>query len=265
MNRRRLWTCRLMLELAFHRASWFVTLTFNDEHLPENLSVSKRDIQLFLKRLRVRDQEVRYYAVGEYGEEKHRPHYHLALFGLDDVVMRWDHKQKAYVFASDRLNAAWKFGHIHIGELNVASGSYLTGYLSKKWTRSDRLPPELQGRKPEFCIMSKNPGIGARMGPVLAKFWNSKEGCEELASRGDVTNTVRMSGKHWPLGRYLVRKVREASGYELSTPEAVGRVLQIRDALLVQAGELEHLREQGTFSEELTNRVLRSQSRRKIL
>lgn len=68
----------------------FVTLQYNDEHLPYH-GVSVRHVQLFKKRFK-RTVElmfgssaaklVKFFVVSEYGHENHRPHYHLVLFGL---------------------------------------------------------------------------------------------------------------------------------------------------------------------------------------
>ncbi len=52
INKRRVGTYWLMLELFCHDLSCFVTLTYDDEHISENHSLVKRDVQLFMKRLR---------------------------------------------------------------------------------------------------------------------------------------------------------------------------------------------------------------------
>ena len=61
----RQWANRCMLELGYHESSWFVTLTYDDAHLPRSFygnpdtgeavpcaTLYKRDFQLFMKRLR---------------------------------------------------------------------------------------------------------------------------------------------------------------------------------------------------------------------
>ena len=73
-----------MLEVMEHEASCFITLTYNDENLPNPPVVSKREAQLFIKRLRklLYPKLFRYYIVGEYGDKSNRPHYHALLFGV---------------------------------------------------------------------------------------------------------------------------------------------------------------------------------------
>ena len=63
----------------------FITLTYNDDYLPQSGSLIKKDFQNFIKRLRNQLLEVkgwkpplRYYAAGEYGEKSSRPHYHMS-------------------------------------------------------------------------------------------------------------------------------------------------------------------------------------------
>ena len=48
----RQWAVRCVHEASLHDRNCFLTLTFDDDHLPASGSVSVRDVQLFLKRLR---------------------------------------------------------------------------------------------------------------------------------------------------------------------------------------------------------------------
>ena len=63
------WAIRLMLELPMwnYEAS-FITLTYDDEHLPKDLSLKPKDLTDFWKRLR-KDygKPIKYFACGEYG------------------------------------------------------------------------------------------------------------------------------------------------------------------------------------------------------
>lgn len=87
LNRRRLWTHRLLLEQLKHGDSCFLTLTYDEKHLPEGGSLVPKHAQDFLKRLRSKTNlKLRYYLVGEYGEDTERPHYHVALFGYPNCA-----------------------------------------------------------------------------------------------------------------------------------------------------------------------------------
>lgn len=201
LNRRRLWTHRLLLESRLHEYSSFWTLTYSDEHLPVDQSVSPRESQLWLKRLRSLspDRQIRYYLVGEYGDETNRPHYHAALFGVHRSETEW-------------LEASWKFGHVYGGDLNQQSAAYIAGYVTKKMTDVD--DPRLNGRHPEFARMSLRPGIGAGAMPVLADALNDSAGAALVASSGDVPMSLQHGRASLPLGRYLRRKLRDEMGFE---------------------------------------------------
>jgi hypothetical protein len=82
--RTREWTVRIMHEMSCHDNAVFATLTYDDDHLPPDRSISKDELQRFIKRLRkeLGDRKIRYFACGEYGETTNRPHYHAIIFGL---------------------------------------------------------------------------------------------------------------------------------------------------------------------------------------
>lgn len=84
--KRQQWFFRLYYEREHSKNSYFIGLTYDDEHLPKDLRLNKRDVQLFLKRLRkhIQPYKIRYFLVGEYGEDFGRPHYHLILFNWPD-------------------------------------------------------------------------------------------------------------------------------------------------------------------------------------
>lgn len=184
INNRRLWTGRIVMETYTHDQSVFATFTYDPSHLPADESVSKREAQLLLKRIRkaIYPRKIRYFIVGEYGEKSLRPHYHAVLFGLGPQH-------------SDLLARCWNKGHVHIGEVTPASASYTCGYCCKKLTKADdpRLP---SGRNPEFTLKSK--GLGKAFVEAISK---------ELCKRNLTTlpKVVRISGKFYPLGRYLKR------------------------------------------------------------
>ena len=76
---------RAYQESLLYDNNCFITLTYDNEHLPADRSVSKREFQLFMKRLRkyFSNIQIRFLACGEYGGKTNRPHYHALLFGID--------------------------------------------------------------------------------------------------------------------------------------------------------------------------------------
>jgi len=185
LNRRRTWTARLLLEQRSHSVSSFVTLTYSDEFLPFGGTLSPRDLQLFLKRLRKRlaPEKVRYFACGEYGDVTNRPHYHLALFGCADAVVIGD---------------AWECGGVHVGELNEQSAAYVVSYTVKRMTAKE--DERLGGRHPEFARMSLRPGIGAHAVPSLCDSLVTESGSVGLLALGDVPTVLKEGGKNYPIG-----------------------------------------------------------------
>lgn len=143
-NQRQEWVFRLKQEFLNSVFSIFVTLTYDDEHIPKDLSVNKNDIQKFHKRLRKHfpSGDLRYYLVSEYGDHTQRPHYH----GLYFFKSNYD-KQKVY----DIFLESWSNGFIKFGDVEEGSIVYCTKYCLKH----SSTPPN---RKETFRLMSKMQG-----------------------------------------------------------------------------------------------------------
>lgn len=174
----RQWADRCMLELGYHEQSWFVTLTYDDFHLPlsESLDVDtgeivssatlvKRDVQLFMKRLRKYyqyDNPIRYFCAGEYGSQTYRPHYHIIIFGLklDDLQVYKRSLDGYNYYVSDFLNKCWKKGYVVVGQVNWDTCAYTARYIMKKQYGSAASVYEKYNIVPEFTLMSLKPAIG---------------------------------------------------------------------------------------------------------
>lgn len=196
LSRRRIWSHRIMLEAYKHAKNAFVTLTYNDENLPNEKTLVPSDFQKFLKRLRKSHapQSLRFFGCGEYGEVSNRPHYHCALFGLGPED-------------AQSIDDSWGLGFTYTGDLTHDSAQYIAGYVTKKMTKKD--DPRLNGRYPEFARMSLKPGIGAPAVADIADTLTSPAGCDALASVGDVPHHLILERKQIPLGRYIRGKLRE--------------------------------------------------------
>lgn len=116
VNKRHEWAFRLKQEHKHSSASHFITLTYDNRHLPK-FGVCKSDVQKFLKRLRKKcENRLRYYAVAEYGEQTGRPHYHMLLFNADELTEKM-------------LKDTWKYGLVHIGKVTESAVMYTLKYM----------------------------------------------------------------------------------------------------------------------------------------
>lgn len=194
LNRRRVWTARLLLEAHLREPNYFVGLTYRDEDLPTDGLVSRRALQLFFKRLRKR-ASCRYFAVGEYGSRFGRPHYHALLFGLSEAVPSTGGRGIRHVRACDCcLCSSWGLGQVHVGEVTPDSCAYVAGYVEKG--RLSQLP------RFEFSAMSRNPGIGVGSVPVIFDAWRDS----------DTPGILRFGKQLMPIGRLLRSKLEGLAG-----------------------------------------------------
>lgn len=166
----RVWADRCMAEASYYDNNVFLTLTYDNEHLPKPLEGSninplvKRDLQLFVKRLRKRlpDQKIRYFACGEYGSTTFRPHYHLILFNckLDDVELLVKNEKDYRYYTSKIISDCWKYGFHIITKVNWSTCAYVARYVVKKKIGKGAEIYEKYNFPPEFTLMSRRPGIG---------------------------------------------------------------------------------------------------------
>lgn len=184
LERSRQWAIRCVHEARMNVNNCFITLTYDDDHMPENKSVSKREAQLFFKRLRkATNAKISYYVCGEYGESCRvckksrklctcgrgkfvkgygRPHYHACIFGYDfqDKVLdqRGNTQGRNKLYISATLKALWEKGRHSIGEANFETAAYIARYCTKKLNGQRAI--EYKGLEPEFALMSRRPAIG---------------------------------------------------------------------------------------------------------
>lgn len=223
INKSRQWMWRQVLESFSHEANSFVTLTYDDTHLPPGGNLVPRDLSLWLKRLRkaVHPRTFRVFAVGEYGEEgdrEYNPHYHISVFGLSgDTHEHGRGNRRIHTHFGDAqiIHDTWKKGITWTKEFNAATALYVSGYTIKKMT--DPKDPRLNGRHPEFSRPSRRPGIGATTVPLIAALLGSSS-VYQLSENADVPSHLVMGGKKIPLGRFMLEKLRKGVGY---TPEYI--------------------------------------------
>jgi len=167
----RQWAIRCVLEAQQNSENCFITLTYDDAHLPPNNSLDKRTMQLFIKKLRkkYKNKKIKYYLCGEYGELNTRPHYHICMFGHDfpDKTL-WSVRDGVQLYLSDTLSQLWPNGYATVGEVTFESAAYVARYCLKKRKGGQGGEPlgsppcQAETLIPEFSLMSRNPGIGRR-------------------------------------------------------------------------------------------------------
>lgn len=179
----RQWADRCMLELQYHDSAYFVTLTYDDKHVPRSyypdpktgeaftsLTLQKRDFQLFMKRLRrhFENDKIRFFMSGEYGSQTFRPHYHAILFGLhlDDLLLYKQSPQGFAYYNSPSLQKCWSdpetgepYGFAVVAEVTWETCAYTARYVMKKLTGKEAEFYTNFNIQPEFTLMSRKPGI----------------------------------------------------------------------------------------------------------
>lgn len=199
LEKSRQWAVRIMHENDMHDDSCFITLTFDEDHLDPDYSLQVKDFQNFMKRLRKKlskpfvyfnptlgkevtqnPVKVRFFHVGEYGEQFGRPHHHAIIFGYDfpDKVVAGTLSPRSpfslagpnTAYVSSILSELWAQGLHHIGSCTFESAAYVARYTLKKnygeqaeeyYNYQDPETGRVISRKPEFATMSRRPGIGA--------------------------------------------------------------------------------------------------------
>lgn len=166
---------RCMHESEMHKDNSFITLTFDDDHVPKDGYVDIRHVQLFMKRFRkLVSKPLRYFFAGEYGGKYGRPHYHGLIFGYDfpDKVLVKE-RMGNRLYQSKELASLWPFGFHSVGDVSFASAAYVARYCVKKADGKHEYFRDENGKRmqvekstgvvqpAEFTLMSRNPGIGS--------------------------------------------------------------------------------------------------------
>lgn len=176
-DKARAWSIRLNHEAQLYDSNLFVTLTYDEAHLPASKSLEYSDFQGFMRRVRkevkgvsaspLGTKPIRFFVSGEYGERFGRPHWHTVLF---NTYFRDQVQFVNGTYRSSQVERLWERGDVVIGSLTPASAAYVAGYtLNKLYGRQgaehyedvvNLRTGELTSRRPPFCVMSRRPGIG---------------------------------------------------------------------------------------------------------
>lgn len=230
LERSRQWAVRIMHETKMHDASSFITLTY--EKMPKGESLSVEDCQLFLKRLRARlaPKKIRFFLCGEYGEKLGRPHYHAIIFGEDFSFdrVKLSKKNGFYLYESAMLTETWGHGGVRIGDVSFDSAAYVANYATKKITGKGA-EAHYAGKRPEFLLMSRRPGI--------ARSWIQQYASDVYPSDSIIANSKECRPPRYydnfletidPELRQKLREAREDAAAEL-------------EEMVIKSGQIVHV------------------------
>lgn len=171
LGKSQVWSMRCRHEAMVYFNNSFVTVTYDDQHVPQDFSVKLLDYQLFLKRVRkAKGRGIRFFGCGEYGNQTLRPHYHFLLFNCDFEDKRFFTERSGNrVYTSPQLGRLWSAGLHEIGEVTSKSAAYVARYSLKKiggpvadehYFRVSPVDGQSYRVATEFCTMSRRPGLG---------------------------------------------------------------------------------------------------------
>lgn len=225
------WSVRLVKEGERSLSAHFLTLTYNTENVPISkngfMSLEKSDLQKFFKRLRKwhgkEHTSIKYYAVGEYGGQTKRPHYHIVIFNAN-----LEHFERSWSIDLKPL------GQIHIGTITEASIGYTLKYICK----DSQIPiHKNDDRIKEFAIMSK--GLGSNYLTDKMITWHKNKPEERIY-------VPLKDGKKAPLPRYYKQKI-----YDESEKEKISFHWKKKSDLLKEQEIAEHGDKLQSFKEDV--------------
>lgn len=208
LDKSRHWATRCVHEAQMHEENSFLTLTYNDDNLPQHGSLEKKHVVDFMKRLRdsISPKKIRSFGCMEYGERLKRPHYHILIFGhtFDDQVLLKEYRGHRY-YISEKLDKLWKKGYCVIGHVNFETAAYVSRYVTKKLTGPqaedhysivDEYGEIIQLEPEQSIAVSRRPGIGA---PWLAKHMTDVYPSDEVIIRGKKLRPPKFYDKKFEL------------------------------------------------------------------
>ena len=271
----RWWALRCINEAQMHKKNCFVTLTYNDENIPEDGGLVKKDLQKFHRKVKSKYGNVRYFSCGEYGDSNTRPHYHTILFGYSPQdkrllksrkIRKWKGAFRSHdfdVYDSKEVVDFWQEkGFITVGDVSVESAGYVARYSTKKIKGEQA--KEVYGEKtPPFAMMSKRPGIGTEW---IKKYAHSIYGKDYYKHNGRILRPPRFYDnwlkENMPERYKKIKADRARDAKRLPDQRENSRIarvkeIKVREMLRRSLHDNDKLRNMGCKNQELQRAVLR--------
>lgn len=210
-----------------------------------------RSIQGFFKRLRINTErrnkksviefenlynnlketdKIKFYAAGEYGEEKGRPHYHAIIFNA----------------SATNIIKSWSCGSVHCVRANESTISYVMKYLDKHYSNEKEWK-----RKPEFNTMSE--GIGTNY-IEKNKYWHKQN--------IDILYVTTMKGIKIPMPKYYREKLFTDDERTEQVKIVTGVLYEIKQERIREVGYDYYNQEQADLKKESQRRFIKKIKKR---
>lgn len=209
---------RAMLERQQHEHACCATLTYSDEFVGD-YQVRPSDWVHARDRLRYHVRQelgvpLRFFGIGEYGEEKGRPHWHVVAFGLPKSVGQ-EFWEQAWTDPQFKV----PMGNVKVDVAGLAAMEYCAGYCMKKMTSPG--DPWLEGRAPEFVIRPNRPGLGLGFaGEIAESILSDAAALAVVKQVGDIPSQLRVGRGLQGLDKLLRNKVRDLVFDEAAADQA---------------------------------------------
>lgn len=237
LNKAKDFSIKCMAEAKMHSKNCFLTLTYNDKHLPQTKNglntVKLDDIQKFFKRL-LKDNpdcQIRRFYSCEYGYTGTRrynggnPHYHAIVFGWkpNDLIYYKTNKKTGDIwYKSKYLYKLWGKGFVVIGDVTIESAGYTCRYTMKKAgvkpLKKWKIAPNPR-YNPNYPKDSKvNRGINKWIYEKEVQIWTDGRIDDREPER---LNTSKRPGIGHPFWEAYMDKIKAQEGFYVHTKKGV--------------------------------------------
>lgn len=237
----KMWGLRGLIESKQWKLNCFITLTYNNQHLPKDKNLHKEDVQDFLKRLRKNytgyqsriwydkrtattkvEYPIRAFYSGEYGDLFYRSHFHVGIFNWcpDDLKFLKFNKYGDPLYTSKKVERLWsiknekgkykQIGFITVEEMNFNTAQYIARYTVKKCFNDHDQTIKNKGLTPEFIETSRKGGLGYQL-------YENKEEWEKLKRNYGIFEKIKGKVKLFKIPQYYKNKWKNEDEMEYFT------------------------------------------------
>jgi len=225
-----MWAQRATHEASSWPHNSFLTLTYDERHVPLNGFLNRPHLTSFFKHLRHAinrspgdvlsdgSGRLRYLACGEYGDVGGRPHFHAILFNF---ALAGGEPVSETAIAHPFLRKVWPYGLHQLAPFAPAAANYIAQYTLKKSPKGAPLEVdnETGENKPEpYLRMSNRPGIGT---PWLDKYMKDLR-------KGFIT----VDGQRHPIPRAYLQRLKRSP---IASHNALAEEISYNSYLLSQS------------------------------